>query len=127
MNAMSAIEQAYYSLQHRDSLTKQGRIDHAIALNEWRIFSVRQVAEIVGMNRETCRKLLKKTERTGRRLNVDTIPLIAYIKFADTEEWPDLLAVAVDRGTSSGALGALLGRSRSTIEWHIAKTKRVVA
>ncbi len=117
--ALTALEQAWWLLQHRDDYSREERINNAIALHEWGVFAKRQIAEIVGLNRELVRRLLHKPERTGRRLNVETIPLLLAIKFSDKEEWPDLLRIAIDRGTSVGMCALLLDVSESAIKWLI--------
>ena len=114
MNNLTAIRQAYAVYLAHDTFDRQGLMDSAVALCEWKLFSNRHVAAFTGLHPSFVAEISGKTDRTGGRLNQEALPLIAKLIQAPL---PDsaLIVATLDAGVSAHLLARLTGLSQSTL------------
>lgn len=74
---LEAVKQAQYAHEHHESMTPQDKLDYAIALGEWGVFSNRQIASFVGMSAPRVGGVTGKTAHTGGTLKPEALgPII---------------------------------------------------
>lgn len=124
----TAVEQAIWAYAHRDTMDKQTRLDHVIALAAWGVYSNRQVALLTGMDPHDVAAYSGKTDRTGGNLNPDALPLILDLIHIDARGEVDFFAVkrALDAGVSGRMLARLTGRSQVTLARHARRAKEMI-
>lgn len=117
MRYLAALKQARDIHARKDNLDKQGKIDAAVALGEWGIFSGRHIAQFTGLDPVLVSKLVPNPERNGGRLSPEAIPTIIDIIHAHTRSEVDrnMLRQAVELGTSVNFLAKLTGLSQRTV------------
>lgn len=117
MRHLEALKQARDIHARRDTLDKQARIDAAIELGGYGIFSGRHISTFTGLDPVTVSKLVPNPERNGGRLSPDAIPTIIEIirAHARSEVDRNLLRKAVEQGTSVNFLAKLTGIPQRTV------------
>lgn len=101
--------------------------DLVAKLAEQGLWSMQQIAKIVGVDIQRVRRHMSKPTRTGGRFNPATLPLIIEeLELAKTGESNPLLTAEIwNRGTSPGFLATLLGQPVSTVQWRAARGREM--
>jgi hypothetical protein len=123
-----AVRQAKFHYDHHDTYDKEQRINAVVALNEWRIYSNRQLSTFTGMSTADVGAYTGKTDKTGGNLSGESLGLVLELIHMDARgevSYP-LVAKAVDAGISTRMLAKLTGRSQRTVARH-AELGRVAA
>lgn len=80
MTQTTALGHAAWIYAHIDQYDKQQRFDAAVALGEWKVFSLRQIARITGLAHTTVAQLVKgKTEKTGGKFDPEALSLLVEL------------------------------------------------
>lgn len=86
-------------------------------------FSVRQIVELTRLGVYDIQQSVDfKKERTGGRLNVNSVPLLVRFVQGGSEDW-SLVAQAYELGTSAVMIARLLGTTKARVEHYIKKAK----
>lgn len=93
------------------------------------MWSMTQMAKILGVNIREVLGRTSKTSKTGGRFNPDTLELaleeIALAELGDSN--PLLTARIWDMGTSPSFLAKLIGQPVSTVQWRAARGREMSA
>jgi hypothetical protein len=122
MIAMTPLEQATVAWSRSEPdeiLRRQIRFDDARSLGEYHVFSNRNIALIVGLDPAVVGKITGKTDRTGGKLNPETLPLLLDAAKAwayDRTILVSNLTAVVKLGTSWGMACRLTGIPRSSAQ-----------
>jgi hypothetical protein len=120
-----ALNKAIWLRDKVDELTKEEVIFHIKDLATHDIFSSRQLSAIVNgaVHHSTISKIIGKKDRTGGNLNVGTLDILRNILFTRADSGTDfnLIASALNMGTSQGMVSKLTGVSQSTISKKVKK------
>ena len=121
MTISSPLEEALYVYEHQKSLSKEDRINAAISLGEWKVFSVRQIGAIADLPWWSVEA--SKQDRTGGRLDPRSLAPLLRLKTrrARGESDFDAAAEALSYGTSATVANRLTGIPVSTINRWAAK------
>lgn len=109
MMTMTCAEHATEAYLRPRSGDRRPQMDDVEALASYRVFSNRHLEAITGLDELTVASITRKTDHTGGRLNVETLPLIARLE----DDWENgirnehLVRLIVARGTSRGMLAKL--------------------
>lgn len=122
----TALEQALYYFERRDNLDRDQKIEAAIALGEWGLFSARQIALALDMSHPEVAKLVKKSDRTGGRFRPEALrPLLKLARLtARGEVDVALVKLVLDAGVSKYFASKFTGLSPSTIERRYRKAEK---
>ncbi len=92
------------------------------------LWSISQVAKIIGASPTKVRRYMTKTSKTGGRFDPATLPLILEeIELAKTgESNPVLTAEIWRRGTSPGFLALLIEQPVATVQWRAARGRDLI-
>lgn len=103
MSNHEALRQAAGAYATRNMMTKQQRYDTIVALGEWGLFSIRQIASIMGAAASTVSDLTPKSDRTGGRFHPDALPHLLEIVHREARGEPgdDVVAEALTAGTGT--------------------------
>lgn len=106
------------------------QLDRAVqVLSGHGIWSMTQMAKILGVNIREILARTSKTDKSGGRFNPDTLDLaleeLAIAKLGDSN--PLLTARIWDMGTSPSFLAKLLGQPVSTVQWRAARGREMAA
>lgn len=117
MKHLEALKQARDIHARRSELSKESKLDAAVALGKFGIFSGRHIAAFTGLDPVTVSKLVPNPERNGGRLSPAAIPTIIDIIHAQARSEVDrnLLRRAVELGTSVNFLAKLTGIPQRTV------------
>lgn len=111
MTAMTCLEQATEAYLRPRGRDRQQQMDDCVALAEWRLLSNRHLSAITGLPEATVAAISKKSDHSGGRLNVTTLPLLLAVErdWAKGYENAWLMRQVVDQGTSMGMLATITG------------------
>lgn len=113
---LTALQEALYTYEHRDTLDKQALTDAAISLGEWGLFSCASIVKITGLPRQRVQALLQKSDKTGGRFDPEDLPHLIDLSIANTRgEMNVFAAKRATRGTSTYFAARLTGVPRSTL------------
>lgn len=117
MRHLEALKQARDIHARKENLDKQGKVDAAVALGEWGIFSGRHISTFTGLDPVLVSKLVPNPERNGGRLTPEAIPTIIEIIQAHNRSELDrnLMRKAVEQGASVNFLAKLTGIPQRTV------------
>lgn len=123
---MTALEQAHYTWERREYLDEQGRLDAAIALAEWGVFSARQISAITGVHWWKAAEKSAKTDRTGGRLNPETLPDLMALSQARArgEMAPDAARRILEGGTTATVASRLTNVPETTLKRWAARVPK---
>lgn len=131
MTLTTPLEEAAWVYSHIDQYDRQQRFDAAASLAEWRVFSIRQIARIVGLSVTPVADLLKasrKSDKTGGRFDPASLPALkelAQRRRRSEEIEPAKVAEALDAGggTSPYMASRLTGIPRTHLVRRYNKAK----
>jgi hypothetical protein len=113
MTAMTCLEQATEAYLRPRGGDRQRQLDDCVELAEWKLLSNRHLSAITGLPEATVAAISKKSDHSGGRLNVTTLPLLLAIeqdwKRGHENGW--LMRQVVEQGTSMGMLSLITGIS----------------
>lgn len=117
MIAHSALAEAASIYRNRDDLDKEERTAAAVTLSGHRLWSNRQIADIVGLPRHVIDSVARRPERTGGRFVAEALePTLELLKKRlNGETDKELAASIVEMGVSTSFLARLTGLSQRTI------------
>lgn len=107
MSITTPAEEAAWVYSRLDQYDRQQRFDAAVSLAEWGVFSLRQVAKVVGLSHSAVAVAVRgKTDKTGGRFDPEALSaLVALLRARRKGEHiaPDLVAEALDAGTGTSS------------------------
>jgi hypothetical protein len=117
MRHLEALKEARDTYARRENLDRQQKVDAAVSLGEWGIFSGRHIAQFTALDPATVNKLISNPDRNGGRLSPEAIPTIIEIIFMRQRSEIDtkLVRKAVEQGTSVNFLAKLTGTPQRTM------------
>ena len=117
MTNITAIKQASFAFSHRETTTREEKLNTARALAEWGIFSNRQIASLTGLSRPMVDAISSKTDGTGGNLPGESLSHIANAATAHYRGEVDELAIkrAINAGASTRMVSRLTGISQSAV------------
>jgi hypothetical protein len=126
MTNYEALKQAAGVYAARGKLSPEGRRDAAVALADWGIFSMANIAAITDLGPAVVKRLVAKADRTGGRLNPATLGDMLKLAQAVSDGTPDepLVATIVDAKTSVYTIAKLTGIPVSTLKLWYARAPR---
>ncbi|WP_406245816.1 hypothetical protein ACI7YT_12300 [Microbacterium sp. M] len=105
MTITTALEEAAWVYSSIENYDRQQRFDAAVSLAEWKVFSSRQIARIVGISHSTVAQLGgAKTDKTGGRFDPDSLSILCKLakrRRAGEALDPAEVAEALDIGTGT--------------------------
>lgn len=115
-----ALKEAQYTFTHRDSFTRQGLVDAVVSLNEWGLFSNRQLVAITGVPMRQVCALTKKSDRTGGSFNPEALPNVIELSEARArgEKGQKAIVAALEGGVSLSMLAKLVDAPKSSLARH---------
>ena len=124
----TAVQQAIWAFEHKDTMDRQTRVDHATALGAWGCFSNRQISSLTGLDPHDVAFLTGKKDRTGGRLNPEALEAVLNLIHIHARGEVDFFATkrALD-GVSGRTLARLTGRSQVTLARHARRAKEMAA
>lgn len=117
--SITALDEALYVWTRRENLDRQARFDAATSLGEWGLFSLRQIAAIVGLSHTTVARLTGGREaRTGGKFDPACLTALRDISLrrrrGEAVEQGEVKAMLdAGSGTSAGFAARLGGISES--------------
>lgn len=119
MRVAQALNEAIWLRDNVANMEKAEVLGYIKELGNLGVFSSRQIAAIVdgAVSYRVITKLVGKTDKTGGNLNVGTLDILRNILISRANDGTDydLIAMAVDSGTSQGMVSKLTGISQGTI------------
>jgi hypothetical protein len=117
MKHLEALKEARDTYARRDNMSRESKLDAAVALGRYGIFSGRHIAKFTGLDPVVVSKLVPNPERNGGRLSPEAIPTIIEIIHTHNASEIDrnLLKKAVEQGTSVNFLAKLTGIPQRTV------------
>lgn len=119
MKVANALNYAIWLRDNVDSMSEVVLAQSILELGGFKIFSSRQISAIVNgrVAHGQITKLIGKKDKTGGNLNVGTLDILRNILLnrADAGTDYNLIARAVDMGTSQGMVSRLTGVPQGTI------------
>ncbi len=119
MRVAQALNEAIWLRDNVANMEKAEVLGYIKELGNLGVFSSRQIAAIVdgAVSYRVITKLVGKTDKTGGNLNVGTLDILRNILISRANDGTDydLIAMAVDSGTSQGMVSKLTGVSQGTI------------
>lgn len=114
---LPAVQHALRVHTARATLTKEQKLNEAIALAEWGTFSNRQIAGFLALRPSLIHGITGKTDNRGGKLLPEALPLIAELIYMDARSERSRTAVVATlrAGVSNGMLARLTGLPESTI------------
>ena len=114
---IDALHQAHYAFTHRDTMDRQARVDAAVELGEWGVWSNRHVATLTGLRPAFVNELTGKRDKSGGNMNPERLGDVIEVAEARArgEEVKDRVVALLGEGFSSGMLARLTGVPQSTI------------
>lgn len=119
LRVASALNEAIW-LRDNIDLLNRAEIEEAIQrLGAFDVFSNRQIRAITAgkVSHQAVARITNKSDRSGGNLNPGSLELLRSVLYrrADSESDFDLIAQAVEQGTSQHMISKLTGVSQSTI------------
>lgn len=113
----TALYRAHYIHQHHPTMDRQARVDAAIELAEYGVFSNRHVSELTGLRPAFVNELTGKTDRTGGTMNPQRLGDLADVAEARNrgEDVRARIAELAEDGFSSTTIARLTGIPVSSI------------
>jgi hypothetical protein len=111
------LRSAQYAWEHSHTWSSDLKVNAAIELGEYKIFSVRTIAAIVRLHPAKVGEYVQKKDKTGGRFAPDSLPLLVKITEALTcneRDWRDVQAV-YRLGTSQTMINRYTGLAPATI------------
>lgn len=123
----TALEQALYYYERVEFMDEQARLDAAVALDEWGVFSSRQVSAITGLEWWKAAKASSKTARTGGRLDPKSLAPLRDLAVARARGEMNIFAAleALSTGTSVTMAVRLTGIPATTLKRWKAQAERL--
>lgn len=123
------VKEAEEIYRHRATFDGE-QIDRAVeVLAGHEIWSMTQMAKILGVNIREIISRTSKTDKTGGRFNPETLELaleeLTIAKLGDSN--PLLTARIWDMGTSPSFLAKLLGQPVSSVQWRAQRGREMAA
>lgn len=117
MRHLAALKRAHDIHEHKAEMSRETRIDAAVELGNFGIFSGRHISTFTGLDPVLVSKLVPNPDRNGGRLTPEAIPTIIDIIHAHNRSEIDrnLLRKAVEKGTSVNFLAKLTGIPQRTV------------
>lgn len=124
MRHLEALKRARDTYASRETMSRESKVDAAVALGRFGIFSGRHIAKFTGLDPVLVSTLVPNPERNGGRLAPEAIPTIIEIIHAHTRSELDrnLMRKAVEQGTSVNFLAKLTGIPQRTVARWVDKT-----
>lgn len=117
--ALRALNEAIWLRDNHHRMEKEDLFRHVEDIGEYGIFSARQISAIVRnkLSHQTVAKICAKKDRTGGRLNIESLEDIRECFYARTKKHTDysLVRNIIKRGTSQGMLAKLSGINQARI------------
>lgn len=133
MTAQTALQQALAAWGRRETADRQESVDAAVALAEWKVFSMAHIIQITGLPRDFTHELIGKSDKTGGAFNAEMLPFLydlwlLYIqsppRAATQRTSPDVVNKALfvmKQGCSAGMVEKLVGiPARTLTRWAAA-------
>lgn len=113
----TAVEQAIYVHQHRDTMTATALINSLIGLAEWKIFSNRQLSALTGLSTRVVGGYTNKVDNTGGNMPPESLPAVLELIHITQRGEVDIFAAkrALDFGISTRMLAKLTGIPQVTL------------
>ena len=114
---LAAVRQAKWHYDHKAEYTREDKVNAAIELAEWKLFSNSQITVFTGLETHKVGRYTLKTDRTGGRLDGGALaPIIELFGIqARGEISASAICAALDAGASVGMLVRLLGLSATSV------------
>lgn len=121
----AAVKEAIYAYAHKDTYDAQAKLDAAVSLAEWGLFSNRQIAKLVGTHPANVASWTTKRDRTGGTLKPEALPdVLKVIEIHARGEVDHAAVKKALEGVSSTMLARLTGRAQTTLSYQ---ARRAVA
>jgi len=126
----AALTQAIDFHQRASRFSRQAKLDAAVALGEWGVFSAAQISEMLDIpkwERKAIAPHIRKTDRTGGRLRPEALePLLRVAQLRANGEI-DVFAVkaAIDAGASMRMASRLTGVPETSLKRYYAKADQL--
>jgi len=116
-NKIAAIALAIALKEGKDKMSQENFIEGLKQLNEYQLFSIRQIAKITGKSSSTLNRMLEKKSKTGGRLNPEHLTKLRALIFQKGVNEIDyhMVSKMVKEGTSADVIQKITGIPRSTI------------
>lgn len=113
----SDLRRAHYIHAHQDNMTRQQRVDAAVELGEWGVFSNRHVSTLTGLRPAFVNELVPKSNKTGGTMNPKRLTDLAEVAEARNrgEDVRERVAELAGDGFSSTMIARLTGIPVSSI------------
>lgn len=119
INVAEALNEAIWLRDNVEKLTKEEVEEAVIRLSKYQLFSSRQLSAIVNniLTHSNIAKIIIKSDKTGGKLNVGTLEILRNVLYSRANGKTDyeLIAKALEEGTSQGMISKLTGVSQSSI------------
>lgn len=117
MSQYPAVKEALDLYRCHENLNREGKVNAAMSLMEWGVFSNRHIASFSGLSPSYVNGLSKKGDHSGGRLDPEALPLVIDLIHAANrgEHSYRAVAKALDAGISGHMLARLTGRPQSTL------------
>ena len=114
---MNVLHRAHYVNTHRNTMSRQDRVDAVVELAEWGVFSNRHLALISGLRPAFVNELTGKTDKTGGTINPARLGDLANAVDARNrgEDVRKRVADLLADGFSTTMVARLTGWSASTV------------
>ncbi len=112
------LEEAAYVVTHIDAMDREARINAAVSLGKWGVFSKRNIAAITALQPAEVGALVSKSDRSGGRLDAAILPqmLELAIQRRRGEELDPELVRLVLAGASDYVAARLTDIPRTTLQ-----------
>jgi hypothetical protein len=124
-NNAEAISFAIWLRDKSEGMGQDELINNIVQLSAFSVFSSRQIASVVShrASHSLISKIIKKKDKTGGNLNVDTLEVLRAILYSRSDGKADyeLISEALEKGTSQGMISRLTGISQSSISRRLGK------
>jgi hypothetical protein len=117
MRYLGALKEARDTFALRNKLDRQQKVDAAVSLGEWGIFSNRNIAKFAGLDPSVVNGVLSNPARNGGRLTPEALPTLIEIIHTRIrgEINTNLVRLAVQQGVSVNYLAKLTGLPQRTV------------
>lgn len=117
MTATTPLDQALEAYYRPRGCDRQVRMDDAVALLEWGVFSIAQVHAITKVPRDRVRALASKTNHVGGNLNPETLPMLRDLRdrYRRGERPIGVAQQIYDKGTKQAMTSTLTGVPMTTL------------
>lgn len=124
----TALEQALFYWERHVYMSREQRLNAAIELGEWGIFSARQIGAIVGIEWWAAHAKSQKIDRTGGRLDPASLPALHKLAVVRARNEVDVFLVheALSTGTSVRVASKLTGIPETTLKRHAARAQELL-